>query len=245
MTRPNSFVSFPVLIGLLLIVSVTVRADAQADWKPVATALNVADQAYSAEIAKCSKAEPECMPHNSPIHEARLESYEAAKTSLVAYINKWDGDPDWENNPPSTPAALKLVVRLAFVSQRSETLTDATKYYKLCLQSPLIDNGFTTSITGDAQPIRAVCSEGTKEMCLDVFQTCDASPADRGPGNGILIGAVPAPGPSWTVGGTTSDIASKHLAHGNQRAPAILSHLTIGQVVQIQRQVQSVLPGGY
>jgi hypothetical protein len=173
------------VVVALGVVATQARAGTQAeDLANVLSLLHVASVDYDAETAKCKgKEPPPCAAHDDPVHEARVQAYKAVKVALTAYIVRWDNVPNWDTQPPATADMLKQMVRLALVSERAETPSDAAKYYQLCLRSPLIDQGITTAVTGTQQEdVKAVATTGLKEECHVAGQTCGTSGCARGGG---------------------------------------------------------------
>jgi hypothetical protein len=221
------------VVVALGVVATQARAGTQAeDLANVLSLLHVASVDYDAETAKCKgKEPPPCAAHDDPVHEARVQAYKAVKVALTAYIVRWDNVPNWDTQPPATADMLKQMVRLALVSERAETPSDAAKYYQLCLRSPLIDQGITTAVTGTQQEdVKAVATTGLKEECHVAGQTCDIQVV---PGN-VRVTL----GPAWTWGGGTQDIAAEHLdAHAAAGAPVMLDHITVGQELLLRQQM--------
>jgi hypothetical protein len=227
MKRFKPVLAWTIAATLVLLGTSPARGDANTDWSPVQSALDAADQAYGIEASQCTAKSVPCESHDSPTHQKRVQAYTNAKALLTQFIDKWAGDPNWSTEPPSSSRTIQLLLRLAFVCNRAEDVASASTYYRLCLQSPRINDGLTTNITGGSALIRDVAVQGMKEQCRATFQACTIGTT------GDVSSAKP-----WTQGGSTYDIASRHLAAGlTTQAPEILNHITLGQVDQVQAQI--------
>jgi len=199
----------------------------QSDLAHVLQLISTASDAYQTENNQCSAGQhPPCAGHDTATHQARIAAYQAARIALIAYINAWGGDPNWQNHPPSSAENLNAIVRLAFVSARAEMPAEAVKYYRLSLNSPL-SGTTTTGVTGPPETVKDVALAELAENCHLAAQSCVVG----------VTGAVDV-GPAWTQGGRTGDIASDHLAPNLVvTAPTMLDHLTVGQMNELRQQL--------
>jgi hypothetical protein len=221
----------------LLCILAALRAPAQAptkqsDLEHVLQLISAASDAYQMETNQCPAGQhPPCAAHDTASHQARIAAYQAARTALIAYINAWGGDPNWQNHSPSSVENLKAIVRLAFLSERGEMPAEAVKYYRLSLDSPL-SGTTTTVVTGSPETVKDVALAELTENCHLAAQSCQVG----------VTGTVVL-GPAWTLPGGTSDTASDHLAPNLVvTAPTMLDHLTVGQLDQLRQQLTAVGP---